>query len=122
MELAWITGASSGIGRALALRLVKDGYKVAVTARDHEKLVELQSEARTRQHHRTRWRRHQRRGHGTGVLASIEYEHGAMALAVFNAGVYLPVHAEELKREDFEQSLRSICRAWSIAWCRRSAT
>jgi NAD(P)-dependent dehydrogenase (short-subunit alcohol dehydrogenase family) len=103
--IAWISGASSGIGRALALKLASEGYKVAVTARDHEKLAELQSEANglagsiivldgdvtnpeDMEH----------------VLASIEYEHGALALAVFNAGVYLPVHAEELRREDFEQS------------------
>jgi NAD(P)-dependent dehydrogenase (short-subunit alcohol dehydrogenase family) len=103
--IAWISGASSGIGRALALKLAGEGYKVAVTARDHEKLAELQAEANglsgsiivldgdvtnpeDMEH----------------VLASIEYEHGALALAVFNAGVYLPVHAEELRREDFEQS------------------
>jgi NAD(P)-dependent dehydrogenase (short-subunit alcohol dehydrogenase family) len=103
--IAWISGASSGIGRALALKLASEGYKVAVTARDHEKLAELQSEANglpgsiivldgdvtnpeDMEH----------------VLASIEYEHGALALAVFNAGVYLPVHAEELRRDDFEQS------------------
>ncbi|MBZ9790533.1 SDR family NAD(P)-dependent oxidoreductase [Rhizobium sp. 3T7] len=103
--IAWISGASSGIGRALALKLAGDGYKVAVTARDHEKLAELQAEAsdlpgsiivldgdvtnaEDMEH----------------VLASIEYEHGALALAVFNAGVYLPVHAEELQRTDFEQS------------------
>ncbi|MDM9645328.1 SDR family NAD(P)-dependent oxidoreductase [Rhizobium sp. S163] len=103
--IAWISGASSGIGRALALKLASEGYKVAVTARDHEKLAELQSEANglpgsiivldgdvtnpeDMEH----------------VLASIEYEHGALALAVFNAGVYLPVHAEELRSEDFEQS------------------
>lgn len=103
--IAWISGASSGIGRALALKLATEGYKVAVTARDHEKLAELQSEANglsgsiivldgdvtnpeDMEH----------------VLASIEYEHGALALAVFNAGVYLPVHAEELRREDFERS------------------
>jgi NAD(P)-dependent dehydrogenase (short-subunit alcohol dehydrogenase family) len=103
--IAWISGASSGIGRALALKLAGDGYKVAVTARDHEKLAELQAEAsdlpgniivldgdvtnaEDMEH----------------VLASIEYEHGALALAVFNAGVYFPVHAEELKLSDFEQS------------------
>ena len=103
--IAWISGASSGIGRALALKLAGDGYKVAVTARDHEKLAELQAEAsdlsgsiivldgdvtnpEDMEH----------------VLASIEYEYGALALAVFNAGVYLPIHAEELKLSDFERS------------------
>ncbi len=104
LGLAWVTGASSGIGRALALRLVKDGFNVVVTARNHEKLVQLQHEAR-----------------GPGkiivldgdvtdprdmerVLAAIEYEHGPMVLAVLNAGVYRPVHGEDMHREDFEET------------------
>ncbi|MBY5532888.1 SDR family NAD(P)-dependent oxidoreductase [Rhizobium leguminosarum] len=103
--IVWISGASSGIGRALALRLAGEGYKVAVTARSHEKLVELQAEANglsgsiivldgdvtnaeDMEH----------------VIASIEYEHGTLAMAILNAGVCLPVHAEDLKRTDFEKS------------------
>lgn len=102
--VAWITGASTGIGRALALKLVGEGYTVVVTARDHEKLVDL--------------------GHtapGPGrivvldgdvtdprdverIVAAIEYEHGALALAIFNAGVFIPVHGENLHREDFEKT------------------
>ena len=31
--LAWITGASSGIGHALALRYLADGWRVAASAR-----------------------------------------------------------------------------------------
>jgi len=103
--IVWITGASSGIGRALALKLAGEGYKVAVTARDHEKLADLQAEAN---------------GLSGGIIvldgdvtdpedmehafASIEYEHGALAMAIFNAGVYLPVHAEDLNRDDFEKT------------------
>ncbi|SCB56954.1 Short-chain dehydrogenase [Rhizobium aethiopicum] len=103
--IVWISGASSGIGRALALKLADEGYKVAVTARSHEKLVELQgeasglsgsiivldgdvSDAEDMEH----------------VLASIEYEHGTLGMAILNAGVCLPVHAEELDRADFEKS------------------
>ncbi|WP_209888761.1 SDR family NAD(P)-dependent oxidoreductase [Rhizobium leguminosarum] len=103
--IVWITGASSGIGRALALKLAAEGYKVAVTARRHEKLVELQAEARglsgsivvldgdvtdaeDMEH----------------IMASIEYEHGTLAMAILNAGVYLPVHAEDMNRADFEKS------------------
>jgi len=104
MGLAWVTGASSGIGRALALRLVKDGFNVVVTARDHEKLVQLQ---------------HESPGPGKvivldgdvtdprdmeRILAAIEYEHGSMVLAVLNAGVYVAVHGEDLHREDFEKT------------------
>ncbi|OWV88740.1 oxidoreductase [Rhizobium sp. N122] len=103
--IVWITGASSGIGRALALKLAAEGYKVAVTARRHEKLVELQAEARglsgsivvldgdvtdaeDMEH----------------IMASIEYQHGTLAMAILNAGVYLPVHAEDMNRADFEKS------------------
>jgi NAD(P)-dependent dehydrogenase (short-subunit alcohol dehydrogenase family) len=103
--IAWISGASSGIGRALALKLAGEGYKVAVTARNHEKLVELQLEAaglsgsivvldgdvtdaEDMEH----------------VMASIEYEHGALGLVILSAGVYRPVHAEDLVRADFEET------------------
>lgn len=38
---AWVTGASTGLGRALALRLAADGCKVAVSARSADKLAAL---------------------------------------------------------------------------------
>ena len=37
----WITGASSGIGKALALKFAKENWKVAVSARRKELLDEL---------------------------------------------------------------------------------
>ena len=38
---AWITGASTGIGRALAVALAERGVKVAASARSADKLAEL---------------------------------------------------------------------------------
>ncbi|MBB3591489.1 NAD(P)-dependent dehydrogenase (short-subunit alcohol dehydrogenase family) [Rhizobium sp. BK529] len=103
--IVWISGASSGIGRALALKLAGEGYRVAATARNHAKLVELQVEAaglpgsiivldgdvtdaEDMEH----------------VMASIEYEQGALAMAILCAGVFRPVHGEDLNRADFEQT------------------
>jgi NAD(P)-dependent dehydrogenase (short-subunit alcohol dehydrogenase family) len=38
---AWVTGASSGLGREIALRLAAGGCKVAISARSADKLAEL---------------------------------------------------------------------------------
>ncbi|MFJ2213943.1 SDR family oxidoreductase [Streptomyces sp. NPDC101062] len=38
---AWVVGASSGIGRATAARLARDGYAVAVSGRREDRLAEV---------------------------------------------------------------------------------
>ena len=40
-RIAWITGASTGIGRALALRLARDGWRIAASARASDALSSL---------------------------------------------------------------------------------
>ena len=37
----WITGASSGIGKALALKFAKENWKVAISARRKELLDQI---------------------------------------------------------------------------------
>src|ERR1700733_15199575 len=42
-----ITGASSGIGRALALRYARDGARLGILGRDHERLDQVSAECRS---------------------------------------------------------------------------
>ncbi|MCF3640055.1 SDR family NAD(P)-dependent oxidoreductase [Rhizobium sp. TRM95111] len=105
--IAWVTGASSGIGRALAERLAGKGFTVAVTARDLDRLLALQAEVSAKG---SAGRIIVLDGDVTDprdmerVIAVLEYEHGRIALAVLNAGVYLPVDGASLHREDFEKT------------------
>ena len=85
--IAWITGASSGIGRSLALRLVRDGYVVAVSARNAEDLRTLASEGAGKIHAFPLDITDQPAVHR--VMAEIEATLGPIDMAVFAAGTYV---------------------------------
>jgi len=102
---AWITGASSGIGRALALVLAGEGYTVYATARSVSALSELEEAAKGLE-----GRILPAPGDVTDsaemaeIVRRIDGDGKGLALAVFNAGIYLPVHGETLKIADFDKS------------------
>jgi NAD(P)-dependent dehydrogenase (short-subunit alcohol dehydrogenase family) len=84
---AWVTGASSGIGRDVALELARRGFKVAVTARRADELQTLAASTTsimafpgdvTDQESMAR------------LVDQIEDAMGPIALAFLNAGVYFP--------------------------------
>lgn len=100
--VAWVTGASSGIGAAVAKALAREGFTVIATARREDKLAEVA------------------RGEGgriipmpcdvtdeaamAATLEKIVAAHGVPALALFNAGVFLPVHGEDLEVRAFNKT------------------
>lgn len=82
----WVTGASSGIGRALALRLAREGWNVAVSARTARDLATLAAEAPGRIHAFPLDVTDDQAVLET--VASIEDNLGPLDLAVLNAGTY----------------------------------
>lgn len=86
--VAWVTGASSGIGAAVALELARRGWTVAITARRTEAL-----EAVAREAEGLPGRVVAHAGDVTdadaieGVVEAIESIHGPIALAFLNAGI-----------------------------------
>lgn len=93
----WITGASSGIGAALALEMATQGWQVAISARRQQALDEIAA-----QHANI----HSFVGDVTdraamqAVVETIESQLGPIALGVMNAGIYLPTALP-----DFDPSL-----------------
>ncbi len=86
--IAWVTGASSGIGAAVALELARRDWTVAVTARRVDALEALAREADT-----LPGRIVAHAGDVTNaramrtIVETIEAIHGPLALAFLNAGV-----------------------------------
>ncbi len=103
--VAWITGGATGIGRQLALDLARGGWSVAVTSRREdpiEPVIEASSgfsgrilpfycDVTDEQGM-------------AAVVDAIEAEAGPIVLAIFNAGVYIPVHGEALDMSVFRKT------------------
>jgi NADP-dependent 3-hydroxy acid dehydrogenase YdfG len=90
--VAWVTGASGGIGRALTLALAEQGWTVHATARSADKLQALADERPGRIVPRPGDVTD--RAQMAEIVRAIEAD-GPIALAVLNAGVYLPMRAQE---------------------------
>jgi short-subunit dehydrogenase len=94
--VAWVTGASSGIGRAAAIELARRGYKVAATARrkpelaalaaDFENIFSFPGDVAER-------------AQMADLIQDIEAAHGPITLAFLNAGVYFPAERDRFSAE-----------------------
>lgn len=100
-KTAWVTGASTGIGREVVLQLKAAGVRVAASARSAEKLAAL----------------------GTGILTipldvtdanacrvaadEVEARLGPIDLVVFGAGTYAPVAADDIDPQLFAHTMNT---------------
>jgi NAD(P)-dependent dehydrogenase (short-subunit alcohol dehydrogenase family) len=104
MAIVWITGASSGIGRNLALAMARRGDLVAVTARRADDLAALVAEAPA--------------GRMVAfdgdvvdadrmaeIVGQVEARLGPIDIAVLNAGIYLPMRAETFDLGRFRKTV-----------------
>lgn len=93
----WITGASSGIGRALALRFARDGRQVIASARSTDALADLARE----NGNIDAWPLDVTDAAACEkAVAAIEAAHGPLALAVLNAGTHKSTPATNFRAAD----------------------
>jgi NAD(P)-dependent dehydrogenase (short-subunit alcohol dehydrogenase family) len=99
-----ITGAGSGIGRALALRAARHGAILAISDWDEVGLVETAQQAQTSTHHAVRTDKVDVRDRAAvaAYAASLREELGRINVIVNNAGVALHGDFEDTSYEDFE--------------------
>lgn len=96
-KVIWITGASSGIGRALALRLAKDGHHIAASARNQDALARLSAEASGSGSIRAWPLDVTDPATVTAAFGAIERDLGPIDVAVLAAGNHHPVAAKDFR-------------------------
>jgi NAD(P)-dependent dehydrogenase (short-subunit alcohol dehydrogenase family) len=104
--IAWVTGASSGIGRAVAEALQHRGFRVVVTARNAAVLAEMAAEAKPAGSIIVAPGDVTDREAMGALVERIETEHGAIALAFLNVGTFFPDGADGFGGKPFEETIR----------------
>jgi short-subunit dehydrogenase len=93
-KVAWVTGASSGIGGEIARQLAEQGVKVAATARHlpaipaHPNISQFPADVTDEQALKL-------------VVQDIEQRLGPIGLAIFSAGAYEPFRLETFSTQSF---------------------
>lgn len=103
--VCWITGASSGIGRSVALAHARAGWTVAATARREADLIALSRDAAGLPGRIVAHPGDVSDAEGmAGVARAIEATHGPVARALLNAGVYIPTRPATMALDDYRRS------------------
>jgi NAD(P)-dependent dehydrogenase (short-subunit alcohol dehydrogenase family) len=104
--VAWITGAGSGLGRAVALRLVAEGYLVAATSRSQRDLDELAAEPAANAAVHAFAGDVTDRAAMAEIAGRIEQALGPIDLIFLSAGAYIPFPIEQFSAEKTMDTMR----------------
>jgi NAD(P)-dependent dehydrogenase (short-subunit alcohol dehydrogenase family) len=104
--VAWITGAGSGLGRAVALRLVADGYAVAATSRSQNDLDNLTAEQDAKGAIKAYAGDVTDRLAMADIANRIEQDVGPIDLVFLSAGGYIPFPIEQFSAEKTMDTMR----------------
>jgi NAD(P)-dependent dehydrogenase (short-subunit alcohol dehydrogenase family) len=108
--VALVTGAASGLGRSIVLKLAEGGYRVAATIRDISRLEELHAEAdRLGLAERIEWF-HLDVTHieqADQLVADMGSRFGRLDVLVNNAGLAVGGFTEEVKLEDWRKQMET---------------
>lgn len=105
--VCFITGASSGLGRGLALRMSEEGYAMGISARRVDRLESLAREIRARGGKVAVCPADVADREGLSeAIRKCEAELGPVELLIANAGVSTYAHPEELDAREVERIMR----------------
>jgi short-subunit dehydrogenase len=100
-----ITGASKGIGKAIAQRATEEGHHLILTARNSQELADLKSEIQNQTPHLTVYTFASDLSTQEGTQELTEYmvqQHPDLDVLINNAGIFIPGLIENGSEEDFE--------------------
>ena len=105
-QVVWITGASQGIGRCLALNLAKSGCKVAATSRTKDDLMSLQDRSKDLPGEIQSYPCDVTDEKNIEILIkSIETNLGPIDLAILNAGTYIRFGVDDFSVKAFRKQI-----------------
>ena len=112
--VVWITGASQGIGAAVALAMAREGLTIAASARNEEKLNNLAAQSAALKGKIIPYPLDVTDQSAVNATVSkIINDHGQINQAILNAGTYLPEVAEAFNsqavRQQVELNLMGVC-------------
>lgn len=105
-KTALVTGSSSGIGRAIALRFAREGADVAINGRDEKRIADVVKEAEALQRRAIGLRANVGSfAEAKAMIERAQHEFGHLDILVCNAGVFHHTAFMKLSEEEWDEVL-----------------